>query len=128
MNLIGIKNIDHLVRKANWQETVSGFTKIAFNAMPEENENELRTKLLHYLEKDEQKYRGKIKKYKSELERIKGMKYQLLNGVSFEEINRGLAEPEFFDNTEELDQRLEDSKLSELSENEAYEKMLWNNN
>lgn len=123
MKFNGIKNIDHLIRKAAWAETVEGFSKIALQVGPEDA---LRDKLLHYLEKDEQKYRGKLKKYKGELERIKEMKRQLINGASIEEVNRGLEEPDFFDNTDELEQRLEDSKLNELSENEAYEKMLWN--
>lgn len=123
MKFNGIKNIDHLIRKAAWAETVEGFSKIALQVGPEDA---LRDKLLHYLEKDEQKYRGKLKKYKGELERIKEMKRQLINGASFEEINRGLEEPDFFDNTDEIEQRKEDSKLNELSENEAYEKMLWN--
>jgi len=125
----GVTNLDHLLRKAYWAETVQGCTKIALEVSPE---NELREKLLKYIEKDEQKYRGKIRKYKSELERIKEMKKQLLNGASFDEVNRGLLEPEIENpNEDERNERLEDNPLKELSEQEVqdrYNKDLWKNN
>ena len=118
-------NLDDMVRAAYWAETVQTCTKIALESGPEQ---ELRNKLLAYLQKDEQKYRGKLKKYKGELERLKDMKKQLLNGVSLEEVNRGLVEPVFEDNLDEREQRLQDAELNEISEQDAYNNMLWHKN
>ena len=124
-NRMSYTNLDDMIRAAYWAETVQTCTKIALEVGPEQ---ELRNKLLAYLEKDEQKYRGKLKKYKGELERLKEMKRQLLNGASLEEVNRGLVEPVFEDNIDEREQRLQDAELNEISEQDAYNNMLWHKN